>query len=372
MAEPQPTTTRIIAPAFEAWAVSEARFPADSTDAAKLRFLVHYAVLAPSGHNSQPWLFDVVDDTLELWADRNRALPVVDPDDRELVISCGAALANVRVALRHFGYEGSVEILPQPGDDDLLARVRLGDPATPTGDDQAAFAAIPRRRTNRRIYDDRPVPDEVLAQLEADARCEGAWLHVVHGDDARLAVGDLVAEADHLQWADRRFRREIASWIHPNRSARRSGMRGYALGLKDLQSHTGPFVMRTFDLGKGKAARDRQIAQGSPVLAVLGTDGDTQADWIATGQALERVLLRARTHDVWGAFLNQPVEMPEVRPRLAGALGRNGFPQLVLRMGYGPEPRLEPRRPAIEVMFPPAESTAWATQQPVSGANAPR
>jgi Putative TM nitroreductase len=82
--------------------ISEATFPATGQSAEKLRFLVQYAILAPSSHNTQPWLFKIRGDVLELYADRTRALPIVDPANRALTISCGAALFHLRIALRHF------------------------------------------------------------------------------------------------------------------------------------------------------------------------------------------------------------------------------------------------------------------------------
>src|SRR5215470_2361610 len=91
--------------------VSEGNFPTSGTPAEQLCFLLNYAVLAPSEYNTQPWLFKVSERTVELYADRARRLPIVDPEDRELTISCGAALFNLRVALRHFGYADEVEAL---------------------------------------------------------------------------------------------------------------------------------------------------------------------------------------------------------------------------------------------------------------------
>jgi len=96
------TTTEQTA-ASAPWNVSAGDFPEDGDAAERLTFLLRYAVLAPSGHNTQPWLFCVRDDIVDLYGDRAQALAVVDPDDRELTISCGAALFNLRVALRRFG-----------------------------------------------------------------------------------------------------------------------------------------------------------------------------------------------------------------------------------------------------------------------------
>ena len=112
-------------------------------------------------------------------------------------------------------------------------------------------------------------------------------------------------------------------------------------------------MIRTFDTGKGQAAKDQQLAEGSPVLAILGTEGDTPPEWLANGQGLAKVLLRARAEGVWASFLNQPIEVPELRLRLGDAIGQSGFPQLLLRMGYGSDVRPTPRRPAEEVLVHP-------------------
>ena len=116
-------------------------------------------------------------------------------------------------------------------------------------------------------------------------------------------------------------------------------------------SAAGPLVVRTFDMGNGQAAKDRQLAEGSPVLAILGTEDDTPTDWLAAGQALAGVLLRAQAEGVAASFLNQPIEVPELRPQLRDAIGRSGFPQLLLRMGYGPEVKPTPRRTVEEVLI---------------------
>jgi nitroreductase len=331
------------------WKVSVEGFPGSGDTEEKLRFLLNYAVLAPSGHNTQPWLFRVRGDEVELYADRTRGLPVVDPEDRALVISCGAALLYLRVAIRYFGYADEVQTFPDPEDPDLLARVRLGPEREAAEEVEMLFRAIPKRHSNRGPFEGRQVPRRLLSALQAAAWEEGTWLHLTQDEDAKHALAELIAEGDRLQLADKRFRWELASWVHPNRTKSRDGIPGYAFGFGDLMSLAGPFVIRTFDTGKGQAAKDRQLAEGSPVLAVLSTEGETPADWLLAGQALARILLRARAQGVWASFLNQPIEVPELRPRLREAVGEVGFPQLLFRMGYGPEVRPTPRRSVAEV-----------------------
>jgi hypothetical protein len=110
-------------------------------------------------------------------------------------------------------------------------------------------------------------------------------------------------------------------------------------------------VVRTFDMGEGQAARDHEVATGSPVLTVLGTDEDRPRDWVAGGQALARVLLRARVDDVWASFLNQPIEVLELRAKLKAVAGNGGFPQAVLRLGFGENVKPTPRREVEEVLI---------------------
>lgn len=339
--------------ALAPWRISALSFPGHDAPARdKLRFLLGYAVLAPSLHNAQPWLFRIVDDHLEVLADRTRALPVVDPHDRVLTIGCACALFNVRIAARHFGYQVTVELLPDPSRHDLLARVALGAHKSSNHEENTLFAAITRRRTNRMPFQRTTVDRKLLDRLEAAAGSEGAWLHVVKDRHDRHALADLVADADRLQFADKRFRRELAAWVHSNRSHSRDGMPGYAHGHGDVVSMLESFVIRTFDLGKGMAARDKDLAEHSPVLAVLGTPGDEPIDWLRAGQALEHVLLETTAGGLSASFLNQPIEVETLRPRLAKLIGRAGSPQVLLRLGVGPEVKPTPRRPVGEVLRP--------------------
>jgi hypothetical protein len=324
------------------WTVEQTVVPAIDSLADVFRWAVSHAILAPSGHNTQPWRFRIQDDVIELYADRTRSLSVVDPDDRELTIACGAALLNLRLALDHAGIFHEVDLLPEGSDSDLLARVRVLSLFPPPAEADALFAAIPHRRTNRQPFDLRPLPNDLIAALAADVVTEGAWLRVVTGD-TQVSVAGLIAEGDAIQWEDKHFRNELASWLHPLRTG--DGMHAfYRHGL-------GPLVVRHFDLGRDMGRKDRELADAALVLAILGTDGDTPLDWLHAGQSLARLLLRARAGGADASYFNQPVQEPELRPRLAAAIGVTGFPQLVFRLGYGPAVEAAPRRPVADVLI---------------------
>lgn len=317
------------------------------------RLAIDYAILAPSSHNSQPWLFSITPTALELFADRSRALPVVDPEDRELTMSCGAALFHLKIALRHLGHAPVVTIVPEPDNPDLLARVTIDGPYSADGDEHALFRAIADRKTYRHPFEDQPVRTEDQKSLEAAAVAEGAWFAILSEENDRTALANLVGEADRLQTANRHFRRELASWIHSNRSRTQDGIPGYSFGLGAIRSEVFPHVVRTFDTGNRRAAADHEIALGSPLLAVLGTEQDVPRDWMMCGEALDHVLLQASSMGIAASFLNQPIEVPELRTEVQHLTGQTGYSQLILRMGYPARRDLPPtpRRPAHEVLM---------------------
>lgn len=305
-----------------------------ATAEATWQALLRNAIRAPSSHNTQPWRFEISGDRLLLYADRTRALPVVDPDDRALVISCGAALGHLLIALRHFGHAGETTAFPDPDDPDLLAAVRLGPPRTPEPEDDELFAAIDRRRTDRAAFEDRPVPNPVLEQLQCDAVRAGAALQVLTTAEPKAAVARLVAAGDRAQFADPAFRRELGAWMRPNRTRRPDGIPGHALGIPDVPSLLAPRLIAVMDTGATQARKDEKLARTAPALLLLSTIHDTPAGWLVAGRALAFVLLRATALGLRASFLNQPIEVPTLRPRLRDLTPCGPYPQLLLRVGY--------------------------------------
>lgn len=336
---------------LEAWQVTPEAFPGDAAMTAKLEYLTRYAVLAPSTHNTQPWWFRIVEETIELHADRSRALPIADPDSRELLMSCGAALLNLRLAMRRFGYTATVRTFPEPTDADLLARVSMTVGPATSDLEHDLFDAIARRRTNRLRFTRAAVVDEVAQRkLQSAALTEDAWLVPIWGEP-RVEISRMVDRADRAHFKDRRYRTELAEWLLPNRSERGAGVPGYALGLGTLASYILPTAVRTFDLGRWLAFRDRRLAESAGMLAVLGTSGDGPGDWLVAGQAAERVALTAETMGLATSYLGQPLEQSDHRERVRELVDNPGCcPQQILGFGPAPTVRATPRRRFSEVI----------------------
>jgi hypothetical protein len=189
-----------------------------------------------------------------------------------------------------------------------------------------------------------------LQSIGAAARSEDADFVVIDRHEDRERLAQLVMQGDEKQFKEPSFRRELAMWLHSNRSETRDGMPGAAFGYGDLMSVVSAAVVRTFDLGAGQAAKDRDLMAHSPVLAVLATRGDSPEGWVAAGQALMKLLLVGVQHGLQASYLNQPVEVPELREELNTLLPNGLTAQLVLRMGHARPGRITPRRPVEDVI----------------------
>jgi nitroreductase len=311
-----------------------------------LRECLLAASAAPSVHNTQPWLFRPQGDAIDVLVDRHRQLPTLDPDGREMFVSVGAAILNLRLALRAHGREARVRLIPDREQPDLAARLTMDRAAAPPAAVVALAETIPRRHTNRRPFADKPVPFGTLEELAAAAAAEQAALLAV--DPAlRDGVLSLTRTAENRMRTDPRYRAELAAWTTSGGVGRRDGVPRQAFGPRDTDR---ALPLRDFALGHG-AATATVAFEPDPTLILLFTTGDAPADWLRAGAALQRVLLTATLRGLAATPLSQLLEVPKLRA-LLGDSATGHVVQTVLRIGYPTTPALAtPRRPLDEVIL---------------------
>ena len=322
--------------------------PLSTTNA---RWAVEQAALAPSVHNTQPWRFTWNGTSFELNADTARGLTASDPDGRELVISCGAALFNLRLALRKVGYDARVEVLPEPRDPRLLARITPSEGAPADPEERRAYAAMIRRHTHRGAFDDEPLAPHVAVAMQRAAELEGAELVFVADPGQRRHVLTLARAAERALANDLDVQAEISEWTPPPGSRRRDGVPASAYAPEPVH-HPDDLAPRDYDQGRGYGIGE--AVENSPgVVGVLVTDTDLEADWLAAGQALERLLVTASERGAYAAMHSQLTEVPHLRGELRHELCIPGYPQILLRFGYAPDVNRTPRRPVDDVLVLP-------------------
>jgi nitroreductase len=304
---------------------------------------------APSIHNTQPWRWRLTGDHMDLYVERSRVLEVTDPDIRLATLSCGAALHHARVSLAAQGWRATVSRMPDRGDPDHLAHLRVdGSAPTPVEPLTVRRAQTIRlRHSDRRPVTGIPVGPDDLAAITTAVEAEGTWLHLLRPDQ----VLDLAAAADHAQRteaADAAWQTELAYWTGGTRPTR-SGIPDAAIA-----HHAPQTTVPGRDFGHHgdlpiSAAHDHAAA-----FAILYGRDDTAVDWLRAGEALSAGLLTATELGVSVLPLSATVEIAATRQAMRVLLSSRGRPYLVLRLGTinpdNPGPPHTPRLPADQII----------------------
>ncbi len=323
------------------------------TDEEIVRYVVSRAVWAPSVHNTQPWRFTIDGPRLRVYADPGRRLAVADPDGREMMISCGAALFTIRLALRSLGYIPETQVLPDPGQPTLVAQVSWRDRAAACELERRLSGHVLIRRTHRGAFDLEPLPANALAALHDAATRQGTTLRVVADDGQRATLAAAVQTAEHQSRRDGDRLRELARWTPAPGSVRDDGVP--ATSYPARAERTLPyFPARDFARGHGwgtppiSPATSHRVAG---VAALLTTTADRPADWVRAGQALQRIALTASACGAAVALHSQPLELPWLREFLRTQLSDGAYPHLILRVGLVTQVSLSVRRDFGDVLF---------------------
>ncbi|WP_433754570.1 Acg family FMN-binding oxidoreductase [Nocardia sp. CA-135398] len=310
------------------------------------------AVRAPSVHNVQPWRWRIGSRSIHLYLDPERALPSTDPDQRELVLSCGAALHHLCVALAALGWSAVVHRLPNPADPNHLAAVELlRHRSTPL--DIALSAAISRRQTDRRHYSSWPIPHGYLGLVTERAAALGAIVTQA-GNRPREVLIEAMRTAAALHAGDVEYRFELANW-----SGRHSSDDGVpARSTPRVESHDG-LPAREF---AAPALADGALEPDYAELLVISTSADDRLSRLRAGEAMSAVLLTATNIGLATCLLTEPLELADLRNRVRlEVLDGVAQPQAVLRIGWlptsAPSLPVTPRR-SVEDVLSPLESAA--------------
>lgn len=325
-------------------ALSEQSFPGTLPVEQQLRFLLRYAVLAPSARNAQPWSFAVEGATVRVYADLTHWQPVADPEQREVYLALGCALENLLVAAEHFGFRAAVRYLPDPADPTLAAVVAVGPGGMPAGGRaDLDLETLLDRRTAHGPFAACPLQLPELRTLERAGTDPEIVVRLSEAPGRRQAVEALHAQAAEILMARDEYRREL----------------GDILGHGDLGtpwpiSRLARLAAASVRLSRGIERLELAALRRAPVLAVIASPTDDHRAHIRSGQLLERVWLAATRLGLGLQPVSAAVEVPETRVQLVPVFGlaEGLHPQELVRIGRpaGPRGFRTPRRPVEDVV----------------------
>ena len=306
--------------------------------------LIRFATLAANGHNTQPWLFEHSPEAIRILPDHSRATPVVDPDDHHLWASLGCAAENLSLAAGQAGQGGAISLTDEGPVVGIGADTLRPDPL---------FDAILTRQTTRAPFDGTPITPEVLTRIETAARDGGAEVITLTTRAEIDAIADLVIAGNTAQMADPAFVAELKQWIRfsPHQAgATGDGLYAPCSGNPPLPAWAGP---QLFDMAfkiDTENAKYREQMDTTAAVMVIVAPTDDPIGWMQAGRSSQRLQLQATLDGVRTSFVNQAVEVPQMRANLQTLLGLGDRrPNLVLRLGHGLARPMSLRRPVAQV-----------------------
>lgn len=315
--------------------------------------MIGYAMKAPSGHNTQPWKFSLSDNSIDIYPDFTRALPVVDANHRELYISLGAAAENLCTAAHELGYYGDVSTLTD-GNGEYYVHIELEKVEKTYSD--SLFEQITKRQTNRKVYTGRKLADGTLKVLKGVLLENDTHTYFYrNGDEEFNLLKEFVSRGNEAQMTDNDFKTELTSWIRLNKKQvelNRDGLTYDVMGSPSVPQWIGKPIMKYMLTPNTQNKSDRKKMDSSSHLVLFTTSNNTPSGWITLGRSLERFLLETTILGVANAYLNQPCEVKPLAEEMQSKLSINGeHPMLLVRIGYAPSMPYSPRKEISEIII---------------------
>lgn len=315
---------------YRAWDVDINDFKKIASAEDRIKFLINFAVLAPSSHNSQPWAFISCKDFIKVLVEERRRLPVGDSNDRQLFISLGCAMENIIVAADYYGYSSKIDF---DCENNCAAIIRFAAKNTTGYSDHLIFS-IPERLVNRGKYQEKEIKREILDLMKSQ---EGRDLKisVITENILKNKLADVALSATSASMADPAFRKESAGYVISNTSGKKYGMPGFGLGFPTPISYLAPFMLKMFNMSKLSNKQDEPLLKKfTPYMVMISAKGDTPKDWLAAGRVFQKIFLMAAAHNISIAVWAAPIQTGGYYKDLQKILNIDFRPQIFFRMGY--------------------------------------
>ncbi|MCC7289115.1 hypothetical protein IT414_01860 [bacterium] len=328
---------------YSAWEVQRKDFPKDGSSEDKLRYLVSYAVLAPSSHNTQPWHFKIADGFISVELEQSRWLSVSDPDHREQTMSVGAAIENIILAAESFGIKLDITI-KRVGLQ--IARLTINGSFKPKTD---WTKIIKLRHSNRTKFSTDKLPSDLLSALKS-IRENDVTVTLIQDHSQKEVIANLSVKATKQLFGQTSFRSELATWVRNNWTQKYDGMPGYSQGMPGPPSLLAKLIIKNMNVGADQAKKDAERLMEAPLLAAIGVKEHSIANWINAGRIYERICLVVTQHNHNTSGVSAAAVVDKTNHELQDQLRLKSIPVAILRIGKANKPaKHTPRHTAEQV-----------------------
>ncbi|MDO8493199.1 MAG: nitroreductase family protein [bacterium] len=322
---------------YKPWAVDYKDFYNLTEKEDRLKFLLRFALLAPSSHNSQPWRFKISDNKIFVYPEEKRALPKSDKNGRQLHLSLGTALENLLVAADFYGYKTGVNYFPSESPDAVMT-VEFQETESVKHGDDAIVKSILSRHANRNKYSNKKLPEEFLVRVKSLSR-DGFRVYVIQDKKLKDKISDVVSDALIEAMDDRDFRSELSGYIKSNTTKAKTGMPMFGFGMPTILSYLAPAVLKRFNMNKLSRSQDEALLKDhTPYFVIITSEADNRESWIKTGQIFESIALMVGREGANTAPMAAAIQIGEHYKRLQKILGTGLRPQFFFRMGFADLP----------------------------------
>jgi nitroreductase len=319
---------------YKSWYLKVENFPDTGPLQKKLEFLVRFAVLAPSAHNTQPWSFSINNNSIFVFINNERALKESDPVWRQVIISLGCAIQNILIAADYYGFQCFVDYFPNKDNRNLVAKINFIDSNILKNDFSHLIFSILKRRTNRNKYDTRLPTSVFLDELRAENR-EGFGVVIV-SDRPRCEILAQLALISQIETMDQDFfREELSRYIKSNLTREKIGMPGFTLGIPTPVSFFASRLIRKINLSRKTQTKDEVLLMKyTSAFGIVFAPGDSDFDRVKAGELLQKAWLLAEKNGLSCAPLAAPVQIDEYCKKIQEILHFPNRPLAFFRLGY--------------------------------------
>ena len=338
-------------PNYAAWQIDANNFSDTWPDSEKLAFFARYAVLAPSGHNTQPWLLHPHKESLYVSIHPNHHLSIDGSGllSVEPYISIGTFLEVFRLAAEGFGYELTIKLFPK---EDKVAELSIGRRITPH---PQLLGAIVKRVSNRNPYEQTPIPSTKLnAFLGEQLTGVGTTLVTKRPDIDFMAEQTAVGIKSIM--AEPLYRLELSKWVRTNQTRKFDGMPGFTHGFGNVQSLVSRVAVRHAPKHGPQAKKSHNLVQDSGALVIVRCQDDEKTSFINAGRLYSRVCVLAADAGLSTSALGASVLAPISREQVKKHFGFDDRPIYVLRIGKATKESANSPRWPVEKLFTRADA----------------